>query len=104
MSKHTPGPWKVVEDPVALSWDVGITDYDIGTDDFRGLIAWLSQTNLIPRDEQGANATLIADAPALLDALEALSPYLELDEECADDEWDDAVNRAHALLRKHGRI
>jgi len=59
----TPGPWKVVEDPGSLTHGIYVTDADPNTDDFRGFIGYVSQTNLI--GEYAANAALIAQAPTL---------------------------------------
>jgi hypothetical protein len=80
LEKATSGPWKVVDDPSSMMWDVAVTNHNPGEDDFRGIIASLSQTNQIPADEQEANGTLLANAPAdiayLLDRVEALEAAL----------------------------
>ena len=59
------------------------------------------------RDEKKANATLIAEAPELYKALEALTgvvqsdPFLRYSE---DSLYGKAIKAALAVLRKHGRV
>ena len=66
--KHTPGPWEVTED---------------GEADFSGIATqsnWLmriQQNGELSVQEEEANANLIAAAPELLAALEALEPHMD---------------------------
>ena len=94
MSKHTPGPWRTQPCPAG------------GLVLLRGDGHTQQPLQVVP----AADAELMADAPALLDALEALCsvrcrPYPD---EFMDDTDDygaalDAWETSHALLRKHGR-
>ncbi len=71
MTKHTPGPWVARPDPNALlpdDWCVGIGDSLANIDK----VAVCSE-----RD-----ARLIAAAPDLLDALQALCEYAETSDDC----------------------
>lgn len=58
--KHTPGPWKFLDDRAVVAGDV--------------LIAQTSKIN----DSNYANANLIAAAPEMLEALEKLTIEFEL--------------------------
>ena len=65
MSKHTPGPWIV--DEACLVWAEAAGEYVALTDH--------DDAAPIPMEQREANARLIAAAPELLEALEALSPH-----------------------------
>ncbi len=91
MSKHTPGPWKVIRDGNDLSVrsansrDTGkITHLDIA-ENIGGLRPGPDFTD---RSEAKANARLIAAAPDLLEALQRL--VKAVDPESTG--WDEAVD------------
>lgn len=68
-TKHTPGPWKAFpSDPAD-----GAECYYLTAVELRGEIACIYGPQ---RDEQEANARLIAAAPELLEALEGLLAHL----------------------------
>ena len=71
--KHSPGPWKAIRNSCF---------YDIKTaqDDYCQSIAGTQQNEYIGVDEdvEKANANLIAAAPGMYEALEAVIGYLEL--------------------------
>ena len=82
MSKHTPGPWKVIRDGNDLSVrsansrDTGkITHLDIA-ENIGGLRPGPDFTD---RSEAKANARLIAAAPDLLDALTKVTSFVVTD-------------------------
>lgn len=62
MSKHTPGPWKVVENGGRM----------VGVMKGRSWVVYKSGNDCMMTDELEANANLIAAAPDLLEALELL--------------------------------
>ena len=74
--KHTPGPWRV-EEGTTLVWGACIQDdltsYGLGYPVARMEMpsAW-SRAGRPDMAEQAANALLIAEAPAMADALDAL--------------------------------
>lgn len=73
MSKHTPGPWRVYGDDTNIF--VGQTDSDNenACDGIRQVCEVKQGDSEIPDyDEAAANAQLIAAAPDLLEALEAI--------------------------------
>ena len=62
MNKHTPGPWRVVEDRVPASLEV-----------YSGKTAIAECWRRAETETELANARLIAAAPELLDALQYLA-------------------------------
>lgn len=92
--KHTPGPW-FVEDPMGAEIGLSIVQYGLETYEWE-FIAMVCQSDasdermgrqwFISPEEQMANATLIAAAPDLLEALEGLlDAYSKPDERlCCD--------------------
>lgn len=91
--RHTPGPWK---------WDGNVCDYDPEQE-----APWLvldpdsSTTDPILRGEihcgNPANARLIAAAPELLKALQAMLTHMGMDE----DEWNKPTfDQARAAIAK----
>ena len=82
MSKHTPGPWKAVpqsttEIAIVAPWSEEITPGNApGFADYQGIYVCALQHHrgdgAAPKDHAEANARLIAAAPELLDALQAL--------------------------------
>ena len=100
MSKHTPGPWSVSEKTGAR----GAVQYSGGhvaftcaprdaSDERLPGESWLDMRDRTQDGrleivrEQDANARLIAAAPELLDALEALCNRIELETEVPASEW-----------------
>ncbi len=69
MSKHTPGPW-------TIDWNV--SRLDIFSADAATLVATLRRSALSPGidDAAKANARLIAAAPELLEALQAVQAFI----------------------------
>ena len=72
MSKHTPGPWRVVKDPTNLSLQV-----------YGQTLALFECWRRSDEQTELANARLIAAAPELLEALCLAHDYL------AGNGWDD---------------
>lgn len=71
-AKHTPGPWRVLRPSKGIDYNWHVTDE---TDTFVAHVFGFSHAV----DEQSRiNATLIAAAPDLLDALEAARRLIEL--------------------------
>jgi len=72
MSKHTPGPWHVVDHHIANRYYVSVRhgDASIGAASWDVARVTVRQTW---RDQQIANAHLIAAAPDLLAALQAFA-------------------------------
>lgn len=87
MSKHTPGPWKVAKP--RKSYRDGKMMYGI-----------VGPECVIDYEDWGftrANARLIAAAPELLDALNAMLTHMGMDE----DEWNKVTfNQARAAIAK----
>ena len=79
MSKHTPGPWVLKEtkhDIVISDWCVVAGDDRIGLFPYKRIYSDdRSQSGLVICHERMANAKLIAAAPELLEALQALYDY-----------------------------
>lgn len=96
-TKHTPGPWQVVaamNRGMAICTPVNVYD---ATDE---RVASVSD---YATDEALANARLMADAPALLDALAEVIRYDDLTHPCdhAPDPESCTHCRARALVAKH---
>ena len=72
MSKHTPGPWHSCDHRVGRQDGARIAD------------TWSSA---VPRDEQAANARLIAAAPELLEALKTVTAAIAGAQPLDPDEW-----------------
>lgn len=76
-TKHTPGPWHVESDDTIRSKDFS----SIMMGDYRGVIVASVEPGHAGRDharpEAAANAALIAAAPELLEACEALSKWFD---------------------------
>ena len=100
MSKHTPGPWAIVErqDPVMVSgWHVQIGSVELPFFPYTRVYSEdRSQSSLARDAKQMANARLIAAAPDLLEALKLIV------------QWDGAdlillehhIERARAAIKK----
>jgi hypothetical protein len=99
--KHTPGPWTVNYDPVEISKRIICIDAE---DD-----PSLAQIHACDRgagevlvEQDWANARLIASAPELLEALEAITTAIELSP--VPEAWGDAlvsaVQQARAAIAK----
>lgn len=61
--KHTPGPWKVIEQSVSLAGGV------YGPQTFGQDRNWIADTNVGVASQRNANERLIAAAPELLEQL-----------------------------------
>ena len=97
----TPAPWKVTRDMGALTLDIGVTDYVPDSDDFRGMVAWISETNGIGSDERQANARLIAAAPSLYEALKGLLEEVDAHLDYEDDpDMQKAAERAREAIQQ----
>ena len=91
MSKHTPGPWNIGAPPPN-------GEQTIGTQ--QGLMVAVATTGAgVPTE---VNANLIAAAPELLEALEALTLIMNLndDDVWTDESWQVALNKARAAIAK----
>ena len=75
MSKHTPGPWKILDDPDGWEWIVK-GDYELSyyKGEFSGVIGTICCIGDLEAIDwiDHANARLIAAAPDLLTVLEEL--------------------------------
>lgn len=75
MSKHTAGPWKLLKPEGARhSWGI------LPSPESSGNIPWIADVVLLSearREEQEANANLIASAPELLESAKGLLAYLK---------------------------
>lgn len=101
MSKFTPGPWHVAAYNDALYITSGrppasSNDHPLNDSD-RTVIAKMFIPDCGSRE---ANAALIADAPALLEALEACAVVLA-GEKLSKKALIDALEKASALISKH---
>ena len=81
MSKHTPGPWRVVKDPTNLSLQV-----------YGQTLALFECWRRSDEQTELANARLVAAAPDLLKALEFVIRGVP-------DTWE-GVQKAHAAIAK----
>lgn len=86
MSKHTPGPWEVINSTgvfSALGADSGDGTFSDSTDGWNicdcsvGATAVGGEYVELGFDVQKANARLVAAAPDLLEALEAMVEYVD---------------------------
>lgn len=81
MSKHTPGPWELVETPhetIISSWHIQIGEDKVSVFPFRRHYSECRQYSAFAKcDQKMADARLIAAAPDLLEALEALAEYVD---------------------------
>lgn len=94
MSSHTPGPWNAVKSQPRIYW-IDAHEQPCAY----GHIATVFEGGKDP-DENAANARLIAAAPDLLAALEALVDDTEhRDHDCGDEEWC-PVHKARAAIAK----
>jgi hypothetical protein len=93
-SKFTPGPWRVLHDPIAPR------SKKIGAAGKRFAIVgsyWM------PLAEIEANAELMADAPRMLEVLRKVLTYADMSTGWQHlDEAEQAFTEAHELLEKHG--
>lgn len=89
MSKHTPGPWRVVD-----SWNDHMVEGQNGEE-----IIWQDGPHETPTINK-ANACLIAAAPDLLEALENLADYI--DERAGDNECRPLENARAAIAKAKG--
>jgi hypothetical protein len=90
MNKHTPGPWVADEDDVSPI---------VCHAESREIIAFVFRET---KDCVG-NAILIAAAPEMLEALEAISPMLPRSLSTAtwgDPAWTDALRKVEAAIAK----
>ena len=72
MTKHTAGPWRVVNDASVVA------RIDRPGEDRESLVVRLDSSSTANTKTQNiANARLIAAAPEMLEALKALLPYVE---------------------------
>lgn len=79
MSKHTPGPWHVIERANGQAFSIGCQVQTKGNFVTTHYIANITD-RATPQAE--ADAHLIAAAPQMLEALEAVAPFLHwLDQE-----------------------
>lgn len=83
MSAHTPGPWAL--DPCASGWTLIANGQDITSEPF---------------DACDADARLIAAAPELLEALQALVGEADLGELDHDDETRELIERARDAIER----
>lgn len=91
--KHTPGPWEVVR-----SWRGELEPFDAKNDHHL-----LSSESPLPLEEREANAHLIAAAPELLEALEALMAAYESyarDQEYEGNRWQPEYDENYQQAKK----
>ena len=89
MSKHTPGPWRVVD-----SWN----DYMVESQNGEEII-WQDGPHDTPTINE-ANARLIAAAPDLLEALESMLQSFLITQSLDDYPIDAPCNKARAAIAK----
>lgn len=95
MSRFTPGPWRV-------DANLGLGAYSVYSGDTH-VCRTFTTSNLatITRETRDANAALIADAPALLEALRNLHDFSDVMLKY-ETESKAAFTEAVRLLEKHG--
>ena len=89
MSKHTPGPWRVVD-----SWNDHMVESQNGEE-----IIWQDGPHDTPTINE-ANARLIAAAPDLLEALESMLQSFLITQSLDDYPIDAPCNKARAAIAK----
>lgn len=100
-TKHTPGPWDIWtdrEENEIYGRAIGARITAAGDSRSIGSIHGLASNEEAIRDEAAANAKLIAAAPELLAALEALLDQADLGE--VDEETQPIVDQARAAIAK----
>ena len=89
MSKHTPGPWRVVD-----SWNDHMVESQNGEE-----IIWQDGPHDTPTINE-ANARLIVAAPDLLEALESMLQSFLITQSLDDYPIDAPCNKARAAIAK----
>jgi len=98
MSKHTPGPWAVFRRDGYSTYIHAINEGgEINTFQVASCHSATSRKYFPTRGEAEANARLIAAAPDLLEALQALSAYFGTD---TDNGLDELLTQARAAITK----
>lgn len=95
MSKHTPGPWQIIAPGF-----IGTVEADPQT---IGYASDHRNTRTRPLEEQVANARLMAAAPDLLEALEALADFSTEygpSPRASSEDWADFLSAARKALAK----
>lgn len=99
MSKHTPGPWKVLRP----TGDIGGQDHNWHVTDAEDtFVAHVFGFNHAIDDQSEANARLIAAAPQMLEALEACADYWHIKHNPGDEHGELlslSAERAQRLIR-----
>lgn len=106
-TKHTPGPWSLqgditlVGDPYSKTGQHALYCAEIRHPDSGGCVCTIQSADHvdtgITRETAEANARLIAAAPDLLDALQAMLTHMGMDE----DDWNKPTfNKARAAISK----
>lgn len=102
--QYTPGPWAVVERSDAKmisSWNIRIGAVEIGFFPYVYKFADVEKTcgGYVKNAEMHANARLIATAPDLLEAIEALTHSIDREDILHDDQRS-AFDQAIAIIAK----
>lgn len=93
-TKHTPGPWAVKDSKLSISVHSEDSDYSVCS---LSVAAEYARSPSVAR----ANARLIAEAPAMLEALRNLAGHFpDLAEVDLDDDERAAIEQARAILNK----
>jgi hypothetical protein len=93
MDKHTPGPWRL-----GKKWDSVVADGETGYDDDQTLKAYGGHL-VCESAKHKPNAHIIAAAPDLLAALEAMRDHPTIRAVCPSPLWAQMVN---AILKARG--
>ena len=102
MSSHTPGPWRYDTDPNGWEFRIAQGDDAPYTPGYSDVAHFAVNTvRGESRDTQEANARLIAAAPDLLAALEAIWPFVEEDDGgFATPQYQAAIDQVRAAIAK----
>lgn len=93
-TNHTPGPWSLK----MTGWRTN--PFAIYSPRRPGAVACVPSRTSVPLDEQDANGRLIAAAPDLLDALEAMTAAFDWQAPNANPAINAAVEAARAAIAK----
>jgi hypothetical protein len=94
-TKHTPGPWDLSGANTVHAHGAGCIVAFVGTAD--------EEVRRVSGERQSADARLIAAAPDLLEALEAISPMLPRSlttEAWGDPSWTEAICKVEGAIAK----
>ena len=97
-TKHTPGPWHIIHEPTLSTYHIRVEDLDAAPVASLFYSSGGSRPQL-SRELIDANARLIAAAPDLLAACEAIMPHLDSDLN-AHEPWVKEISAMAAAIAK----